>query len=393
MSRRLLSLLLATTLTLAMPGVPGPAAGAIYLCTDSSGIPLYTNSPQRAADCQKVREESAAADARPSPAAAENAPPGPSAYPPPGSAGGRLHGAGLAGFFTRLQQLQTGERKQVTVLHVGDSHVRADSFARTIATGLESDFGALGGAFCYPLEAVKKTKKKTQQKSSATSRPAAKAKTPRRTIIPSRPLSSTPLGADSKCFTITALPDSPDGAGVRYYSYGAIGKTFAWYARQAALATLLEKSRPDIVIVTLGTNDAFARLDYGSAWRDIDHFVSAVRSVAPDCAILFTTPPDSFFRDGTGNPYIATQQQAILAYTDRHGLAAWDFYAAMGGSGSMDAWLAADLAHSDRIHLNYDGYALKGEMLLQALRDGYRRFLAGADRAAEGEDQVSAVSR
>lgn len=393
-ARRLLPLLATLVAALAMPGLIGRAGGAIYLCTDPSGIPLYTNSRQSGGDCVKVREETPAPGARPpeAPVAGSTTPPVPHDYPPPGSGVGQIHGAGLGGFFLRLHQLQSGERKEVTVLHVGDSHVRADSFARTIATGLESDFGALGGAFCYPVEAPKKVKKKVQKKSSPATRAKARPRVPKRAVIPSRPLASILPGAGSKCFTITTLPDSPSGSGVRYYSYGAVGKTFAWYSRQPALTTLLQNSRPDIVIVTLGTNDAFARLEYDSAWRDIDRFVTAVRAVAPNSAILFTTPPDSFFRDGTGNPYIAVQQQAIIAYADRNGLAAWDFYTAMGGSGSMDSWLAADLALADRIHLNYDGYALKAEMLLEALRDGYRRFLAG-NAAPDQGGSVTAVSR
>jgi len=65
----------------------------------------------------------------------------------------------------------------------------------------------------------------------------------------------------------------------------------------------------------------------------------------------------------------------IIDYATMHGLAAWDFYSAMGGEGSMNSWLNAGLAKPDRIHLTAKGYTLKGELLSAALLGGYNLYI------------------
>ena len=49
----------------------------------------------------------------------------------------------------------------------------------------------------------------------------------------------------------------------------------------------------------------------------------------------------------------------------------WDLYDIMGGAGSMDAWVNANLARTDRIHFTPDGYTILGNLLFNALMDAY----------------------
>ena len=156
------------------------------------------------------------------------------------------------------------------------------------------------------------------------------------------------------------------------------------------MITQLRNYQPDIVIVTLGTNDAFGKLSYESASEAIDSLVRVVRAAAPESEILLMSPPDAFM-SGTSNPHIVTLQRAILDYADRNGLAAWDFLTAMGGTGSMTAWLRAGLARPDRIHFSSDGYVLMGEKLLTALLDNYRQYLAGSPTLSPAEPRVTAI--
>ena len=43
----------------------------------------------------------------------------------------------------------------------------------------------------------------------------------------------------------------------------------------------------------------------------------------------------------------------------------------MGGAGSMDAWVNANLARTDRIHFTPEGYTILGNLLFNALMDVY----------------------
>ena len=370
---RLLAGCLATLLSL--PGYA--AAEPIYRCRDGAGSLTFTNRKPVDQQCDIFRESSfpPAEPEEPVTAAASAAlhlPVG------EGAAEAYLHGPGLAFFYEKFRALQDGKSRQVTVFHVGDSHVSSETFARTIAAGLQSEFGAMGGSFCLPAE---KSVKKKQGKSPAAKPPgqAPAVKVARRPIFPVKPVSATLAGEGNRCYTITSVPMSPESEGIRYFSYGVVGKTFSWYAQQPVLEFQLKNYSPDIVIVTLGTNDAFSKPTYESAWQSIDRFVTTVRAVTPDSAILLMSPPDCYLRNGLNNRDAAVVQRAIIDYADRHGLTAWDLYGAMGGAGSMNSWLAANLARSDRVHFSSDGYALIGEMFLSAVLEGFQKYATRAE--------------
>ena len=358
--------------------VPGYSmAEPIYRCRDAAGNVTFTNRKPSDQQCEIFRESSFSSAEREEPAPA--APPAALRLPiGEGAAANYLHGQGLAFFYEKLKALQEGKSSQVTIFHVGDSHVSSETFARTIAAGLQSEFGAMGGSFCLPVEKpVKKKKGKSPAAKPQTQAPAVKVA--RRPIFPVKPVSATLAGEGNRCYTITSVPMSPESEGIRYFSYGVVGKTFSWYAQQPVLEFQLKNYKPDIVIVTLGTNDAFGKPTYEAAWQSIDRFVSTVRAVTPESAILLMSPPDCFLRSGRVNRDAAVVQRAIIEYADQHGLTAWDLYTAMGGAGSMDSWLAANLARPDRVHFSSDGYALIGEMFLSAVLEGYQQYATSTE--------------
>jgi len=385
--RRAVIALLASALLVGLPagGSREVIAGtSVYRCTDPSGTLLFTNRPSADASCELFMTSPAEAEANPPAASA------PTVLPSESTRAVLLNNKGLQRFFDKLHLLQQGGLQKVTVFHIGDSHVRSDSFARTVAAGLQSEFGSLGGAFCFPVEKPKKKKAAKKPAAPPAQPPKPSITVTRRPIFPVKPVSATLAGAGNSCYTINALPESSDGTGIRYFSYGVNGKTFSWYAQQPALVTQLRNYQPDIVIVTLGTNDAFGKLSYESALEAIDSLVRVVLTAAPESEILLMSPPDAFMR-GTSNPHIVTLQRAILDYADHNDLAAWDFLTAMGGTGSMTAWLRAGLARPDRIHFSSDGYVLMGEKLLTAILDNYRQYLAGSPAPSPAGPRVTAI--
>ncbi len=87
------------------------------------------------------------------------------------------------------------------------------------------------------------------------------------------------------------------GPGVRFDSFGIVGATADTMVRSRTLDRLLAAVQPDLVIVSLGTNDATARPfreDVFSA--SVSDLVARVRGARPGAAVLLTTPPDSFLR-------------------------------------------------------------------------------------------------
>jgi lysophospholipase L1-like esterase len=135
----------------------------------------------------------------------------------------------------------------------------------------------------------------------------------------------------------------------------------------------LDKYRPDLVIITLGTNDAFAKLEYDGVLIHLTRLFSAIRAVAPTASILFTVPPDTFFRNGENNRYTQNVRQAIIDFSLKNGCAWWDLYGIMGGAGSMTGWREQGLGSRDRIHFTSEGYRFTGKSLATAIIDAFDR--------------------
>lgn len=275
---------------------------------------------------------------------------------------------GLSHFLKQLSDLATGG---VTVYHFGDSHVRSAVFPRSIAHGLQQEFGDAGGAFCH-LQATDSSK----PSSTVLRNDGVDGALP---SIPQETCAPISLDADSILSEFT-LGQGEQGFALSYYAFGISGKTIDYFSRSPNMQNHLKKYHPDLVIITLGTNDAFARLDYEKVLVHLDRLYSAVRSVSPVSSILFTVPPDTFFRNGVNNNYTPIVRQAIIDFCLKHSCAWWDLYGIMGGACSMNEWREQGLGSRDRIHFSANGYRYQGEMISRSIIEAFARSTATATR-------------
>lgn len=176
--------------------------------------------------------------------------------------------------------------------------------------------------------------------------------------------------------------------GVRYHAIGNNGATFAQYNSIGGFGTSLRQLAPDLVIISLGTNEAFGKVSDETFTRQIDALVSDIRTHNPGVQILLTTPSEcqrsvyttvrtrrkrrrrakiKRVRSFTVNSNIARLRSAILRYGEQHHIATWDWYDVAGGNGSSTPWLSAHLLGGDRIHRTWTGYHLEGDLLAEAL--------------------------
>lgn len=61
----------------------------------------------------------------------------------------------LQDFYRKLDEVKSGKRDKVTVLHVGDSHIQGDYFSGAIRTGLQEIFGNAGRGLVFPYSLAK----------------------------------------------------------------------------------------------------------------------------------------------------------------------------------------------------------------------------------------------
>ncbi|MEO0472873.1 MAG: GDSL-type esterase/lipase family protein, partial [Bacteroidota bacterium] len=152
------------------------------------------------------------------------------------------------------------------------------------------------------------------------------------------------------------------------------GAQFRHYNGARYFHEQLESLDPDLVIVSLGTNEANSGFQTNTFFRDMDTFIHDLETHLPHANILITTPADALKARRYPNAAVGEARNLILDYTMNNGLSCWDFYEVMGGFKSIQDWHKAGLAQQDRLHLTRRGYELQAELLYEALMSEYERF-------------------
>jgi len=199
--------------------------------------------------------------------------------------------------------------------------------------------------------------------------------------------------------------------GVFYHAIGNNGATYSTYNRIGNVGAGISPLNPDLVIISLGTNEAFGRLDTDGFYKSIDRLVRNIRSANPTAQILLVTPMECQRsvsrvvskkvkvaskkrgkkkrgkRRGRGsrtktvktrvksyaaNTNIQPLRDEIMRYGHDNGIAVLDWWEVAGGKGASDQWISAGLFSKDRVHHSYKGYHLQGRLLYDALIDALR---------------------
>lgn len=165
-------------------------------------------------------------------------------------------------------------------------------------------------------------------------------------------------------------------AGITYSASGINGADISHYLKLDPIAyDHLVSLKPKLIVISLGTNDAYIRFDADKFKRDYEEWISKIRIACPDIPIILTTPADSWFRRKHINLRMGQVEQAIKETAARHDCAVWDLYAAMGGEGSSTKWIQEKLMQNDRIHFTTSGYQLQGDLFYNALWSAFDLYL------------------
>ncbi|WP_194768678.1 GDSL-type esterase/lipase family protein [Tamlana sp. I1] len=177
-------------------------------------------------------------------------------------------------------------------------------------------------------------------------------------------------------FAIMGMEFLNNNPGIEYTSIGVNGASFKSYKRCAYFEQQLELYKPDLFIVSIGTNDAYmpeSRFDAEEYKNNYKAFLDEIQRINPNCAILLTVPNDSYYKRKYPNPNTIKQQHIIYELAQEYNMAVWDCFAVMGGLGSSNQWYKNKLMLKDRIHFNKLGYSVKADVLLNAFVNAWAK--------------------
>ena len=182
--------------------------------------------------------------------------------------------------------------------------------------------------------------------------------------------------------SISAVELIGNDKGVEYSAIGNNGATFGSYCSIPGFGASVAHMKPDLIVLSLGTNEAFGRTTNDDMRAQIHSLVQEIRTHNPAATLLLTTPQEcyrrSYIRRGKGrrrrrvrtysvNSNIERMRNIISDYGKDNGIAVYDWYQVAGGNGSGAKWLGKRLMNTDRIHLTWDGYHLMGDLFADAL--------------------------
>lgn len=161
----------------------------------------------------------------------------------------------------------------------------------------------------------------------------------------------------------------------------------------------IQEFNPDLLIVSVGTNEAHSNFYPEKYQRLMGNLVHIVDSVCPGTTVMFTTTPGSHLRNyasrtvtvGKGRKAKTKTVRSLVSITpnavndsvtncqinfcniDKH--AYWDLYNISGGiTEACHNWKSSKLMRDDALHFGKEGYELQGNLFSDALIETYENY-------------------
>ncbi|MEB3004706.1 LysM peptidoglycan-binding domain-containing protein [Capnocytophaga sp. G2] len=179
---------------------------------------------------------------------------------------------------------------------------------------------------------------------------------------------------ENNTFALNGIILENDQNGVIYHTIGVNGARFSDYNRCNLFFEQIQALHPDLIIVSLGTNETFGKLSAENYDKQVEIFIEQIRSHYGDCPILLTSPPPSLFKKKLPNPLCEQYTNILIDNSVKVNYGVFDLYNLLGGSQAMSQLIAQNLIANDRVHYTHEGYIEQGGMLFDALMSNYLKY-------------------
>lgn len=190
-----------------------------------------------------------------------------------------------------------------------------------------------------------------------------------------------------------------DSLSVTFSSIGINGARASRFC-QPEMVQRIKDERPDMVIISFGTNEAVGNYSEEAHADALEALMDSIEALRPGVTFLLTTPPGAYVatkkavrrtvrgrrgrrrsrvhyiyshRENANTPRVASN---IKRVGEQRKVAVWDMFNIVGGERyACRNWLGAELMRPDRIHYTPEGYRLQGKMLGEAIVKAYRNYI------------------
>lgn len=157
-------------------------------------------------------------------------------------------------------------------------------------------------------------------------------------------------------------------AGILYHMIGVNGAMYDDYNNTDRFFDQLPYLNPDLIIVSLGTNETFE--DNVKIYNDIQKFYKEIRIIDKDIPLIIWTPPDSEKKPNE----VRLIADSLILFSESNEIPYFDLYNILGGEGSFIELKKQKMTSNDKIHFRANGYKMQGKLFSNALLKAYKRY-------------------
>lgn len=162
-----------------------------------------------------------------------------------------------------------------------------------------------------------------------------------------------------------------DRNGLIYHTIGVNGTKTSDYNKHSVFFEQLPILNPDLIIISLGTNESFGKWSKESYISEIKLLVENIRR-NKDIPVLIMTPPPSMFRRTIPNTRVEEYSKALLEIKD---CIIWDLFSKMGGLSAPQKKKNMPFMAKDKVHYTKEGYQMQGELFSSDFLNSYNNYI------------------
>lgn len=172
-------------------------------------------------------------------------------------------------------------------------------------------------------------------------------------------------------FALNGIILENNESGILYHNIGVNGAKCSDYNKFPLFFEQLSILNPELIIVSLGTNESFDKLITSDYKIQLNLFLENIRKTNPKVSVLVMSPPPSQFQRKFPNAFVADYTKEIINQATVKKTAVWDLFSIMGGLFGVNQNYKEGIISSDKVHYTQAGYVKQGELFTDALLKAY----------------------
>ena len=156
--------------------------------------------------------------------------------------------------------------------------------------------------------------------------------------------------------------------GVVFNTVGVNGATYGDFLKYSLQIEQLNSIQPDLVMISLGTNESLSSITKEDFQKNISDLVSKFKEQNPNLPILLISPTDNRLKSQKIKEIVSWIEESAQLKK----VAFFNLYEATGGSGYFKKALNKKEANTDGVHFLRPGYEFQAEKIWTAISENFK---------------------